>query len=79
MALYNELKHFDSYNSIGTELAIFAAQKKRKIKQFAIKTRDRVDSPRFGRKISANYKIFRALSLSLARHVSVKVSQYVRR
>jgi len=63
--VYNSLGHFDSYNSIGTELAIHAAKNGRKITQIAIKTAQRQDSPRFGRRFSANRSILRALWLAL--------------
>ncbi len=63
--IYNELGHFDSYNSTGTELAIFASKKNKKIKQINFKTNERLDNPRFGKIIFANYKILRALFYAL--------------
>lgn len=66
MRVYEELGHFDSYNSIGTELAIYAAKKGMKIGQVPVKTRDRVGAPRFGTRISANRRIFAALRRALA-------------
>jgi glycosyltransferase involved in cell wall biosynthesis len=63
--IYNELGHFDSYNSIGTELAIFAARTKKNIVQIHFKTIDRADHPRFGKIVSANFRILRALWYSL--------------
>lgn len=63
--VYNELGHFDSYNSIGTELAIFAARTKKNIVQIHFTTRDRVDRPRFGKIVSANFRILRAMWISL--------------
>lgn len=60
ISVYSELGHFDSYNSIGTELAIFAAKRKKKIEQIPVNTRDRLDAPRFGRRFIANIKILRA-------------------
>lgn len=60
ISVYNELGHFDSYNSIGTELAIFSAKRKKKIYQIPVNTRDRLDAPRFGHRSIANFKIFRA-------------------
>ena len=59
--IYNELGHFDSYSSIGTELAIFAAKRNKKIEQIHFKTYDRLDNPRFGKIVIANFKIIRAL------------------
>ena len=61
MGVFRELGHFDSYDSIGTELAIYAAKSGKKIAQVDVKTRRRNDASRFGRRFSANQKIFRAL------------------
>lgn len=63
--VYKELGHFDVYNSIGTELAIYAARQRKKIAQIPVTTRDRVGAPRFGHRLSANMKIFRALGYAL--------------
>jgi glycosyltransferase involved in cell wall biosynthesis len=65
IGVYRELGHFDSYHSIGTELALFAARRKLRIAQLPVVTRDRADQPRFGRVFSANLRIFRALLRSV--------------
>ena len=65
IGVYRALGHFDSYESIGTELAVFAAKNGMKISQMPIKTRDRIDTPRFGNRFSANKRIFHALWNSL--------------
>lgn len=65
MAVYQELGHFDSRRSIGTELAIFAARRGMRIMQVPVKTRDRADQPRFGRLMSANFRILRAMFLAM--------------
>jgi len=65
MKVYHELGHFDSYNSIGTELAIFAAVNGKKIIQLPVQTRKRLDAPRFGNRFAANMKIMRALLRAL--------------
>lgn len=62
--VYKKLGHFDSYDSIGTELAIYAAKNNKRIVQLPIKTRKRVDEPRFFKKYSANVLILRALWLA---------------
>jgi len=64
MSIYEKLGHFDSYNSIGTELALFAVRNGFLIEQVPIAVRERIDAPRFGRRLRANYKIFRAMLLS---------------
>jgi glycosyltransferase involved in cell wall biosynthesis len=61
VAVYRALGHFDSRRSIGTELALFAARRGMRIAQVPVKTRDRVDAPRFGRAMSANMRILRAM------------------
>jgi glycosyltransferase involved in cell wall biosynthesis len=63
--IYRELGHFDCYGSIGTELGVFAARTGRKIAQIPIKTLPRMDRPRFGRVLVGNWRIFRALFLTL--------------
>jgi glycosyltransferase involved in cell wall biosynthesis len=68
LELYRELGHFDSYGSIGTELAIYAASKGKNVVQIPIKTRDRLDQARFGRRFSANKRILRALWVGLSTH-----------
>lgn len=65
--VYRALGHFDSFGSIGTELATFAARKGYRVIQIPIRTRDRVGAPRFGRRVVANWRIFRAMVLLLLR------------
>lgn len=64
MSIYTALGHFDSYDSIGTELALFAVRNGFRMEQVPIIVHDRVGTPRFGRRLYANYKIFRAMFLS---------------
>jgi glycosyltransferase involved in cell wall biosynthesis len=59
--VFNQLGYFDSYNSIGTELAIYAACENIKIAQPPIKIKDRQDKPRFGNILFANINILRSL------------------
>lgn len=61
IGIYKGLGHFDAYDSIGTELAIYAAKSGKKIAQLPIKTRERSDEPRFDRRYSANRRILRSL------------------
>lgn len=67
MDVYRACGHFDSYGSIGTELTLFAVRNGFCIAQIPVATRDRVGSPRFGRLLLANWRIFRALLLSFGR------------
>lgn len=64
LSVYKALGHFDSYESIGTELALFAAKRGYRIEQIAVPVRERDGAPRFGRRLSANYRILRALIVS---------------
>jgi glycosyltransferase involved in cell wall biosynthesis len=57
--LYRMAGQFDTVRSIGTELAV--RSKLARTIEMPIVTRHRVDAPRFGRRIAANYKILRAL------------------
>jgi glycosyltransferase involved in cell wall biosynthesis len=61
ISIYKSLGHFDSYGSIGTELMLFAVKNGYSMKQFPIKLKERIDAPRFGKALNANYKIFRAM------------------
>ncbi len=71
--VYTALGHFDSFTSIGTELAIRAVASKVKSVQTAVITRDRLDAPRFARRFSANVKILRALAILLWLQVSGRI------
>ena len=62
--IYNKLGHFDSYESIGTELAIYAINNSYKFSQIKISTKKRKNQSRFGGAIMANYKILRAMTKS---------------
>jgi glycosyltransferase involved in cell wall biosynthesis len=67
MTVYKALGHFDSYRSIGTELAIFAAKNKFRIGQIFLDVKERQDEPRFDPNLLGNYKILRAMLLSMLR------------
>ena len=66
-AVYQKLGHFDSYRSVGTELMIFAAKNGYRIGQIPIVVRERKDQSRFGRIVVGNYRILRAMVLSMWR------------
>jgi len=59
---------FDSYGSIGTELSLFAAAVGARIVQVHVPTRPREGSSRFGRVLSANLRILRAVALGCWRY-----------
>ena len=65
ITVYRELGHFDSRDSIGTELTFYAVRSGRRIVQLPIKTRERTSEPRFGKRYSANKRILRAVWASL--------------
>ena len=60
MDLYDKLGHFDTYDSVGTELMLFALRSGARFKIVPIPVQERVDEPRFGQ-FSANLKILKAL------------------
>jgi glycosyltransferase involved in cell wall biosynthesis len=64
-SVYRDAGVFDSYGSIGTQLLLFAARQRKRIVQIDILTRDRIDAPRFGRRLSANLRILRACWIGL--------------
>jgi len=63
--IYDALGYFDSYESIGTELMVFAASNNFSFTQIFFNVEDRQDTPRFGSSLKANMKILRALALSI--------------
>lgn len=65
--VYRTLGHFDSYGSIGTELAMFGVRSGYCLQQLPVQVRAREGTPRFGRGLIANYKILRALFLSFVK------------
>lgn len=67
MSVYRKLGHFDSYRSVGTELALYAARRGASIRQIRVPTYRRTGNPRFGRRIASNLRILRALCLGFIR------------
>lgn len=65
--VYRALGHFDSYGSVGTELMLFAARRGLHIIQVPFHVGCRTDAPRFGRLLSANHRILRAMVISWGR------------
>lgn len=63
-AVYVQLGHFDSCQSVGTELMTFAAKNKFRIAEVEFQVRERVGASRFGHIVSGNYKIMRAMLLT---------------
>ena len=63
--VYESLGHFDSYRSIGTELALHAARNKFIIRQVKFKVKERYGQPRFGRVFEANIRILRAMVVDI--------------
>jgi glycosyltransferase involved in cell wall biosynthesis len=61
MSLYNSLGHFDTYNSIGTELMLYALANHYSFEQVNILVGNRVGVSRFGSCLAGNYKIIRAM------------------
>jgi glycosyltransferase involved in cell wall biosynthesis len=61
MHLYKKLGHFDSFSSIGTELAFFGIRQKYHWTQIDIDIADRQDNPRFFSIIMSNIVILKAL------------------
>ena len=63
--IYRSLGYFDSYKSIGTELLLYALQKKYNVKEFPMITKERKDMPRFGSNLNSNIKILRSLFIHI--------------
>ncbi len=60
-ALYQRAGRFDRYKLIGSELAVRSIVAGCRTARMPIIVRDRQDAPRFGRLLSANYRILRAM------------------
>ena len=65
IAAYRSIGHFDSYNSIGTELALRIIASGQAFSQVPVPITKRADAPRFGRRFRANLRILRAMVLSM--------------
>ena len=63
--IYELLGHFDSYGSTGTELMLFAAKNRFSIGEVVVNIREREDEPRFGTNFTGDYKVMKAMLLSL--------------
>ena len=62
--VYSMLGHFDSCESVGTELMIFSAKHKFNIVQVPFDVRERNGMSRFGQIFAGNYKIIRAMVMT---------------
>ena len=65
--VYKALGHFDAYQSIGTELMLFAARRGFAMTSIPFEVRERNGQPRFANRLVGNWRIFRALALSFFR------------
>ncbi|MCE5181772.1 MAG: glycosyltransferase family 2 protein [Anaerolineaceae bacterium] len=65
--VYKALGHFDSHGLIGTELMVFAAKKGFRLSQISFDVRERDGLSRFGQMLTGNYKIIRAMMISIWR------------
>lgn len=64
-SVYAAQGHFDSYGSIGTELAISASKNGCRLSQIPFDVRERKDQSRFGRILTGNFRILRAIALAM--------------
>ena len=65
--VYQDMQAFDTFKSIGTELLIYSSVSGYKITQIKIITSDREDEPRFKGSVIGNYRILRALFITIKR------------
>lgn len=59
--VFQEVGFFDRCNSVGTQLMFEAERRGFSLTQVNVSLREREDDPRFGRRIDANWRIFRAM------------------
>ncbi len=69
METFRRFGAFDTFRSIGTELAVRSVAAGYRFIELPVLTRDRLDAPRFGRRFAANMKIIRAMLILTKRHV----------
>ncbi len=67
MVIYSRVGYFDSFKSIGTQLAVFTIVQGCSMTELPVLTRERQDKPRFGSGLLANYKILRAMLILIWR------------
>jgi len=67
LSIYTARGWFDSYGSIGTELALWAIRRGYKTCQIPVPISLREDAPRFGMSAKANWKIIKAIAKSFVR------------
>jgi len=63
--VYNDIGYFDRVSSIGTQLMFNAKKRGYRVVQRNITLNERDDIPRFGRRVKANWKIFKAIVKTL--------------
>jgi len=68
MKIYKSLGYFDSYSSIGTELAFYGLSKKYNFKEVNIPGIHRVDSPRFSTLFNSNILILFSLLKNIKKY-----------
>ncbi|MDC0964615.1 glycosyltransferase family 2 protein [Candidatus Pseudothioglobus singularis] len=68
MKIYKNLGHFDSFSSIGTELAFFGLSNKYKFKEVNIPEIGRIDSPRFATLFTSNKLILLSLLKNIKKY-----------
>ena len=61
MTLYEDIGFFENFNSVGTQILFVARKRGFNVDQMHINLRKRSDTPRFGKKVWANTKLFVAL------------------
>ena len=65
LKIYQKYGTFCSFNSIGTELSIFAIKNNYSVAKIKIRVRNRKDQPRIGGVFKANFRIIKSLVLVL--------------
>lgn len=63
--IYKDIGYFDTITSIGTQLMLNAKRSGYRVVQRNITLNDRGDIPRFGKRVKANWKIFKAIIKTL--------------
>ena len=67
--IISKIGYFDSYNSLTSQILFNSYKNNYKIKNIKIKVKKRIDSPRIGGVIKANYKVLRSLILTIVKNI----------
>ena len=67
--IINKIGYFDNYNSLTSQILFNSYKNNYRIKNIKIIVKERIDAPRIGGIIKANYKVLRSLMLTIMKNI----------